>query len=67
MALLDGTGIDYRLKEVPADARAAAALKLRAPDATPPVLKWGTHILQKFNRQQLVEFLWARGVTFEDS
>jgi hypothetical protein len=64
---LDGAGVDYRLKDVQADARAAAALKRHAPGVTPPALRWGPHLLQKFNRQQLVEFLWARGVTLEDS
>ncbi len=67
VTLLDGAGVDYRLKDVQQDAAAAAGLKRRTPALTLPVLKWGTHVLQEFNRRQLVEFLWARGVTLEDS
>lgn len=60
MSLLDRTGVSYRLQDVKHDPAAAADVRM-------PGLKWGGHFLHDFNREQLAEFLWARGVKFEDS
>ncbi len=67
VTLLDGAGVSYQLKDVRQDTAAAAALQRGAPDRTLPVLQWGRHFLADFNRQQLGDFLLARGAKLEDS
>lgn len=67
VAWLDVCGVNYLLKDVRKDSAASRALSKIETDLTPPVLTWDKHVLKNFTRPQLVEFLWARGVTLEDS
>jgi glutaredoxin 3 len=64
---LDKNGVSYRLKDVTRDAAAYAEMQQKSGQTRAPTLDWHGKILADFGREELVPFLRAQNVKFEDS
>lgn len=67
VTFLDGHGVSYRLREVTADASAAAEMQRKSGQTKAPTLDWNGKILADFGLDELVPFLQQQNVKLEDS
>ncbi len=67
MAVLESKGLSYRNRVVTDDEKAFAEMREKSGQSSAPVLDWHGHILADFGEEELIPFLRAQNVEFEDS